>query len=140
MGRQNGTPAQNGVPKWPKVPAEPLMQGGQVARPFSLLEALTYSPWTSIGTFDSSKLAALSDRSSSHFRHFGEAPRANSLSSDILPVPSIGSPAPSITDLASAQNFDALNQRVLSQPHNPDIQQVFRQVQHMISQRNGSTE
>ncbi|KAK0718261.1 hypothetical protein B0T26DRAFT_712582 [Lasiosphaeria miniovina] len=76
-------------------------------RPFTLLEALPYTPFTSIVPIDSGL---------------------------ILP-PSIGaaSPAPSLNDLISSQDFDALNQE--AQTHDTAskrLQQTMSQLQHLI--------
>ncbi|KAK0619825.1 putative SCC2 protein [Immersiella caudata] len=104
----NGGPAGNSF-------SQPSAGSSQSrSRPFTLCDALPYTPFTSIVPFDSG----------------------------ILPAPTIGSasPAPSLIDLVSSQEFDALNQEALG--HDPlprRLQQTVNQVQHLM-ERNGSTE
>ncbi|KAK3323960.1 hypothetical protein B0T19DRAFT_373007 [Cercophora scortea] len=89
-------------------------QAGQQSgfgRPFNLSEALPYTPFTSVVPFDSS----------------------------VLPAPSIGSasPAPSVNDLISTQDFDALNHEAQVQgSHSKRLQQTLNQVQHLLKQGN----
>ncbi|KAL2128391.1 hypothetical protein VTI74DRAFT_9247 [Chaetomium olivicolor] len=76
-------------------------------RPFTLHEALPYTPFSSIAPFDSG----------------------------ILPTPSIGSasPAPPVTDLVPGHEFAALNQEATTQ-NQPSrrLQQAVGQVQHLL--------
>ncbi|KAK4251443.1 hypothetical protein C7999DRAFT_10719 [Corynascus novoguineensis] len=92
-------------------------QGGQppptmaFTRPFTLYEALPYTPFSSIAPFDSG----------------------------ILPSPSISSasPAPPVTDLVPGNDFAALNQEATT--HNlpyKRVQQAVSQVQHLLERGN----
>ncbi|KAK0637257.1 hypothetical protein B0T17DRAFT_481952 [Bombardia bombarda] len=77
------------------------------SRPFTLHEALPYTPFTSIVPFNSI----------------------------VLPAPSIGSasPAPTVNDLISTQDFDALNQEAQGQAGpSKRLQQTLSQVQHLM--------
>jgi hypothetical protein len=107
-GAHNGGPVEN------RVSQPPMSSAQSLSRPFTLYEALPYTPFTSIVPFDSG----------------------------ILPAPTIGSvsPAPSLIGLVSSQEFDALNQEALG--HDPlprRLQQTANQIQHLV-ERNGITE
>jgi hypothetical protein len=141
-GAHNGGPVGNRV-------SQPSMSTSQsLSRPFTLYEALPYTPFTSIVPFDSGTFAqcALAHLNLvvvfiSYFARtllFTDAPQL----AGILPAPTIGSvsPAPSLIDLVTSQEFDALNQEALA--HDPlprRLQQTANQIQHLV-ERNGITE
>ncbi|GAB1318854.1 Sister chromatid cohesion protein 2 [Madurella fahalii] len=88
-----------------------LPAGAAFSRPFTLHEALPYTPFSSIAPFDSS----------------------------VLPSPSIGSasPAPPVNDLVPSTEFAALNQEALSQDTpSKRLQQMVSQVQHLLERGN----
>jgi cohesin loading factor subunit SCC2 len=97
--------------------ANPAPQGGHpppamtFTRPFTLHEALPYTPFSSIAPFDSG----------------------------VLPSPSIGSasPAPPVTDLVPGHDFATLNQEAAAQnPPSRRLQQAVSQVQHLLERGN----
>lgn len=123
---------QNGVPNGTVAPSGPSAQPPRYTRPFTLQEALPYTPFSSIGPFDCSEYTLVSS---------GILPTNRYSRADILPSPSIGSPAPSITDSISRQYFDLLNQEAESQPTTSKrLQQSLKQLHHLISQRSETTE
>ncbi|KAK0643538.1 putative SCC2 protein [Cercophora newfieldiana] len=78
-----------------------------LSRPFTLCEALPYTPFTSIVPFDPG----------------------------VLPAPSIGtaSPAHSLVDIVPSQEYDALNQEALGHDQQSRrLQQTLNQVQHLM--------
>ncbi|KAL2153159.1 hypothetical protein VTH82DRAFT_4314 [Thermothelomyces myriococcoides] len=93
-------------------------QGGQAppamafTRPFTLYEALPYTPFSSIAPFNSG----------------------------VIPSPSISSasPAPPVTDLISGNDFAALNQEAASHHTLPTkrVQQAVAHVQHLLERGN----
>ncbi|KAK3306683.1 uncharacterized protein B0T15DRAFT_149792 [Chaetomium strumarium] len=96
---------------------DPATQGTQTpaanefTRPFTLYEALPYTPFSAIAPFDSG----------------------------VLPSPSIGSasPAPPVTDLVPGLEFAALNQEAATQnAPSKRLQQAVSQVQHLLERGN----
>ncbi|KAK3905711.1 protein rad9 [Staphylotrichum tortipilum] len=80
-------------------------------RPFTLHEALPYTPFSAIAPFDSS----------------------------VIPSPSIGSasPAPPVTDLVASVDFAALNEESSTEnPPSRRFQQALSQVQHLLERGN----
>ncbi|KAK3294918.1 uncharacterized protein B0H64DRAFT_464040 [Chaetomium fimeti] len=105
----NGHPygAPNPAPRGGQPP--PATMG--FTRPFTLDEALPYTPFSSIVPFNSG----------------------------VLPSPSIGSatPAPPVTDLIPAHDFATLNQEAAAQkPPSRRLQQAVGQVQHLLERGN----
>ncbi|KAL2159890.1 hypothetical protein VTH06DRAFT_2023 [Thermothelomyces fergusii] len=102
----------------PHAVPNPNSQGGQpppemvFTRPFTLSEALPYTPFTSIAPFYSG----------------------------VIPSPSISSasPAPPVTDLIPGNDFAALNQEAASHHALPSkrVQQAVAHVQHLLERGN----
>ncbi|KAK3391072.1 hypothetical protein B0H63DRAFT_520266 [Podospora didyma] len=110
----NGPPGSGNHNQGPQPAAN--KSGGEnganpFTRPFTLFEALPYTPFTTIVSFDSA----------------------------VLPAPTIGSasPAPSLNDIVPSQDFDALNQEGQGlDPPSKRFQQTVNQVQHLLERGN----
>ncbi|TPX15015.1 uncharacterized protein E0L32_004845 [Thyridium curvatum] len=98
---------QNGLPNGQASSAGSRAQSQKFSRPFTLQEALPYSPFTSIIPFES----------------------------DIIPTPAIGSalPAHDISDAVPRQDYDALNQEAeASSTTSKKLEQSLEQVQQLL--------
>ncbi|KAK4145839.1 protein rad9 [Dichotomopilus funicola] len=107
-GHPHGT--SNSTPHAGQLPQQQQPAMG-FTRPFTLSEALPYTPFSSIAPFDS----------------------------DILPSPSLGSalPAPPVTDLVPNHDFVTLNQEATAHsPPSKRLQQAVNQVQHLLERGN----
>ncbi|KAK5651534.1 hypothetical protein OQA88_11897 [Cercophora sp. LCS_1] len=103
--------ARNGPPTTETDGRDSNVAAQGFTRPFSLYEALPYTPCTSILPFDS----------------------------DVIPTPSIGSasPAPSLIDLIQSREFDALNEEALGQgAPSKRCQQTASQIQRLLDRGN----
>lgn len=103
----------------------------QFTRPFSLYEALPYSPFTSIAPFNSGALHLL-----------GSPQRvwqlSNNRSLDIIPIPNLGSasPATCLTNAVDTSDFDALNAEVRDgQPASRLLEQSVAIVSNLVNPR-----
>ncbi|KAK4193889.1 protein rad9 [Podospora australis] len=110
-GGQNGHPNSgwDGNPQ-PEQQEQQEPPPGSFGRPFTLVEALPYTPFSSIAPFDSS----------------------------VLPSPSIGSalPAPPVTDLIPDADFGRLNQEFAIQNSTKFSQNALLQVQRLLERGN----
>jgi len=120
-------------------------QGGQppptmaFTRPFTLYEALPYTPFSSIAPFDSGRFSQPHECGHSRISRYVQLLTHLFLSPGIIPSPSISSasPAPPVTDLVPGNDFAALNQEATT--HNlpyKHVQQAVSQIQHLLERGN----
>jgi cohesin loading factor subunit SCC2 len=97
-------------------------------RPFTLPEALPYTPFTTITAFDPGKLRlAVNGR-------IGML-QLNLICAAIIPIPTLGngSLAPPVLDLVSKDDFDSLNKEVQEAPMGAQrLEQSLATMQHLL--------
>jgi cohesin loading factor subunit SCC2 len=109
-------------------------------RPFTLTEALPYTPFTSVVTFDSGEHGhpRFVPRRTLQVgaKSFGEANLfLQNQHADVIPIPSLGAglPAPSVLDLVSTKDFDALNKEAVNAPTGSQrLEHGLTTIQHLL--------
>lgn len=135
-GTHNGPP--HAVPDSGAHAAQPPA-AAPFSRPFTLYEALPYTPFSSIAPFDSGRFRGHTCDTRRHPVGFNRRLTFHPNSTGVLPPPSIGSasPAPPLTDLVPGFDFAALNQEAAAQnPPSKRFQQALSQVQHLLERGN----